>query len=543
MSVADDLRSRWRFGARQTPNFTGQPRPPAHIGDAKPVSVAYVRTGRLMHAYDVWEGPPVNAFVAGGYFRSPGEDLPQGWPEGPIGGFGRQFWQNFWTPDDGEDGEFTQLPNVLEWNEQHNLQNNGIKVLSITVENIVYPAVAGPGGTYHQVKRGYLAPLRGYDPPGPRLPLIENGVALARNEWYRKLNSGSCQIKLWAGYGDALVPVFVGLVDDAELESNPDRIVITARSMGQSLTDMRLFGWNKEPRIKDPVVFQDRLLADKTKKVGYDPDASSSSDGHPPSLVLDDDSDTFWQSHGHDGPNFTEWVEISLPQGRYENFFLFPRYTGMDIWVSLYARDQDDGPATRDGEELSEGWVEHEEPGMGDVPGENGGIPFIRHREGMPAQGEHWGLRAIYQLGAGSRLRVHFRSLRRTDDGTYRAAVNRLYSLHRVRDPAVIEKHWVLVDDVADMVKTVLRWAGYKDWDVESTGVRLTDKFVCPRSTFYIDVIKKAIEVTGYVFFERNPTSADDSLGIPCSGGRWSRSRRAAGAGWPRGRSCATPIC
>jgi hypothetical protein len=507
VSTATDLHHRWRYGARQR----GLGGPPAHIGPAKPNAVAYVRIGRLRHAYDVWDGPPVDALVAGGYIRERGEDLPKGWPAGPVGGYGRQFWQNWWTPADGEDGVFTELPNVVEWSVQQNFENNGIAVLSLTVENIAYPVQTGPGGNYHVRRRGWFSPSRGYEAPD-RPALTIDGREIGRNRWFRMLNSGSCQIKVWAGYGDALVPVFVGLVDDCDPSSQPDKLEITARDHGQALTDMRLFGWNKEPRIMQ-VVFQDRLRANDAQKVGREARASSSSGGHPASAVLSTDSDDFWQSQGRGGPDNTEWIEITLPAGRYEQFYLYPRYAGMDMWVSLNVN----AGSTLGNQDLPAGWVDL---GAGNVPGPIT-TPFIRHREGLAADGQYFGLknqedgRESYRLTDGARLRVHFRGLRRQGDGQYHAAVNRMFANRLRLEEEAKKQHWILIDDVADMVRVVLRWAGFKNWEVEQTGVRLPEKVIFPPAQFYIDVIRWAQELTGFVFYISPPTAGDDSLGIP----------------------------
>lgn len=491
----------------QQAEFYGRWRSGNHFADAKPDMYVEYRTGRYLHRYELWDGPPVHAIV-GGAMRvgaEPGQTFPT---EGR-----RLFWQNFWTPDDGPDGIYTELPNVLNWDVPKSSQNNGIGVLTIAVENIAYPEETGPGGVYHSIRRGYYAPKRGFRPAG-QPPLYDNGEQVVANDWFDRFNSGG-QIRVWFGYGDLFVPLGPFLIDDVDTTSKPDRITITARDHGQTLTDMRVFGWNKEPRIKVPVIFRDRLEADNTKKVGYDVSASSAHSDHPVSEVQDTDSDTFWLSDGHNGPNFTEWVQLKVPEGRYEDFYFYPRQRGYEIFVSIYAKDRVGKPPTRNNAEIPEGWVDL---GNGDVPGDNGGVPYVHHRKGLdskPYRGV--GLQDVYRLGKGSIIRVSIRQLARRQDNDYYAAVNRFFAWKRTVEPEVIRKHHILVDDVADMVRVVLRWAGFKEWDVETAGVRLHGRQVFGGETFYIDIIKKAMELTGSTFFMRNGTpDQENSVGVPC---------------------------
>lgn len=74
---------------------------------------------------------------------------------------------------------------------------------------------------------------------------------------------------------------------------------------------------------------------------------------------------------------------------------------------------------------------------------------------------------------------------------------------------------WIGVDDVSDVVRVVLRWAGYTEWEVEDTGISLPGSGLAfNRATYLIDVIKKAMEATGFIFFIADPTNGD-SNGVP----------------------------
>lgn len=483
--IPDDLQDRW---------FSGE-----HVGDNQPVQYVEYRIGRFIHRYGVWEGPPITAYVAGGYVDDTGT---------------KQVWQNYWTPD-ADWGEWRELPNAYQVDLNQNFENKGIRIATIQMENIAYPQATGPGGTYHQRKRGFYASNRGLQ-TNRGIVLIENGRVVAANEWSRKLHQGG-QVRVWQGYGDSITPVFTGLIDDIDTESHPERITLTCRDFGQMVTDLRVFGWNKEPRIKIPVTFIDSFKADGVKKVGFDASASSASDSaHSASAVIDSDSDNFWRSEGHNGPDFTEWVQLHLPEGRYSDFFVYPRYKGMDLYVSLYVTDRDGAPPLRNGEPISTGWVD----GDGDVPGVNGGVPYVKLRKGVDNIGRYVNIDGNeYVVGQGSRLRLSWRHLDFRTNGQYHAAVNRFYANRRTLLQQAKRKHWIVIDDVSDMVKFVLRWAGFKDWAVETSGVRLKDSIKFSDKDTLMDIITKAQELTGYVFFMGEPHGSgeddDNDLGMP----------------------------
>lgn len=78
----------------------------------------------------------------------------------------------------------------------------------------------------------------------------------------------------------------------------------------------------------------------------------------------------------------------------------------------------------------------------------------------------------------------------------------------QLKDPVTFDatskatgKRWVDADDFSDVVRVVLRWAGYLGWDVEDTGVTDFGHRTFGRDSFLIDVIKTVEDETGFVFF------------------------------------------
>ena len=74
---------------------------------------------------------------------------------------------------------------------------------------------------------------------------------------------------------------------------------------------------------------------------------------------------------------------------------------------------------------------------------------------------------------------------------------------------------WVKIKDATDIVRCVLRWAGFKEWEVENSGVDLSTTAVFDKSKTYMDVINAVKEQLGYVFFMGEPTDDDLSIGVP----------------------------
>lgn len=514
---------RWRYGG----SVARAGRAPVHAGAAKPETVVEIRKGHYHYDYQSFTAP------------LEGLDIP--------GESDAKPWRAQWVAD----SPWKQIPAVQQVELTQDFAQNGITVATLQVENIRMAEAQSPlGSLYHLVDRGYLAPFRNYTPPTRPQKLADSDL-----EW-QDLLAGMAQIRVWQGYGppernpNGSMPadggengvwVFMGMIDDIDPTSRPDRITISARDHGKVLTDKRVFGWNISPQINDPVVFMDRGEADKITNVGGSASSSSYADGSPARFVTDDDDSTAWFSRPRGTPDLTEWVEIRLPAGRYEEYLLDPFYEGMECWVGIYltprpshtATDSSgnttegasDQPPLVDGEEVHAGWLDL---GKGVVPGDdNGGWPFIRHLDYISKDSHVRTLGHTIECGDNTRLRVAFRSLKLTavltgqsDEGSsyragYRAGVTRLQGRRRVLGLTKDErKSIILIDDAADIVRCVLRWAGFDEWRVENTGTSITGRSVWNRSSYLIDLIKAACDMTGYVFYMGDP-SYSDSLGVP----------------------------
>ena len=73
---------------------------------------------------------------------------------------------------------------------------------------------------------------------------------------------------------------------------------------------------------------------------------------------------------------------------------------------------------------------------------------------------------------------------------------------------------WILVDDVSEVVRIVLRWAGYLDTAIETTGVRMKGHRSYNRQNKLIEPINEICELTGYSFFFAPPLDGE-SLALP----------------------------
>lgn len=75
---------------------------------------------------------------------------------------------------------------------------------------------------------------------------------------------------------------------------------------------------------------------------------------------------------------------------------------------------------------------------------------------------------------------------------------------------------WIVVKDSVDIVKCVLRWMGFKEWQIQESGVDLYVPYQVAKDKTMMDVINDVKSQLGYVFFMGEPTPGNDlSIGVP----------------------------
>lgn len=475
MPVSPALRARWRSGK--------------HVGPAKPNVVVKIQRGlidRHFAPFVMLDGS-VESFgeISGGKFN----DKP---------------WHGYWRAT----GDWIELPNVQQVDLNRSFTNNGVTAATIHMDNIIFKQITGAAGIFHLISRGYLAPWYGYINAQQRPKVAD------QNEWFDVLNGGY-RVKVWQGYGDALEPTWCGLIDDTDVVSHPDSITMTCRDFGAMATDLTAFGWNKARDIRSPIVFADRDRAMNHKKVGGGASSSSHSSGHTAGNVAKKGSSSYWETGGSSVANNTEWIQVLLPKGTYESIYIDSKYAGVEAWVALSVTHRGmTGPALKDGEPIADGWID---VGAGNVPGDDGGFPFVKYIQSLPSGGQTIELGFKLVCGDNTVLRVAVSNLQyRSASHDYRAAVSAL-SANQTGGASKESKihHWILVDDAADVVKWCLMWCGFHEWEVEPTGVRLKDPMVFHQATFFIDIINHIKEQGDFVFHIARPSDHPDSIGVP----------------------------
>ena len=461
-----------------------------HIGEARPTVRAFVRKGHLERHYKRLPDDQVFGYIPG--LLSPND-----------------VWYGEWIAD----SDFVEVPNVKEAKGDIDYEQNGVEQVTMRLDNIAMVEQTGTLGTlFHLIERGYYSPQRGQTSSrGER--------AGAKNDWFDIWKDKSTQIVILGGYGSAVFPLHLGLIDKVKVGSRPDTIELTLRSMGQFLTDQHVFMDAKNLWVRDPITFIDRVDAQEGPNVANQAEAKSNKSGSPAGQAVDGSTKTAWVSEGHDVSGEVEWIEFPVPAGRYIKLELYPAYANMEMYVSVYATNDNvpgdaDEAELADGTVLGEGWVNLEE---GTVPGTT--IPYVNDVPNVKGSMTTYTLTASGQkiiTGEETRIRLWFRNLQQSpkDNGkgfTLRAGVREC----KIRDvslpDAAKKSHWILIDDVADMVKITLQWAGFHDWEVESTGVRLADKVTFDRQKYLIDIINYIKEQIGYVFYIRPPEDFDIS--------------------------------
>lgn len=423
-----------------------------------------------------------------------------------------------WWPLMVPQTDWVTLPNVTSVQKGQGFDNNGFQTVTVELENVVYKTIVGIAGIYHAISRGDLSPWRGFKSFG-RPDFAE--WMHQQNEWYDIIDGA--QIDIWQGYGAGHdVRVFSGLVEEVDMTSNPDHMTLTCTCFGdQFLGRQKFFGTAKDPKLRPPITFADRLSAYDVRYRSAPGRASSEEPGYPAGPVAYM-SGLDWISDGRSTPDATEWVEVKLPKGNYEVFGMWPLWSGMEVYVGLKIADRTAHPqknAKVDGNEVAAGWFD---PDGTNVPGAtNGGWPYFMHLKNVPNRNQRHAFGHKFEVGDGTILRLGFRNLHKhpmsgRDPGQpYRAGLQRLFGIERTLKPNAKKNNWVLVDDYADVVKIILRWAGFREWEVEDFGVRLKAPLVFNQSDFFIDAIQKLASFADYVFFMGDPTQHDLSMGVP----------------------------
>ena len=458
-----------------------------HVGDARPTIRAFVRKGHLRRHYKRLPDKDVFAFVPG--LRGPND-----------------VWYGEWIADT----DFEEVPSIKEAKGDQDYSQNGIEQVTLTLDNIAMVQEEGHlGALFHLIERGFYSPQRGHRSS-------RGEKAGNKNSWFNTWKDKCTQIVILAGYGEAVFPLHCGLVDKVSLTSVPDSIVVTMRSMGQFISDQNVFMDAKNLWIRDPITFADRVTIQEGPNVANQARAKSHKASGPAEAAVDGSQKSAWISDEHSDPKEIEWIEFPLPAGKYIKLEMFPAYTNMEMFVSVFTTNDNvpGGGQARieNSKNLGEGWVNL---GLGQVPGTE--IPFTNEVPGVRESITTYPITHAGQkilCGDGSKVRIWFRNLHKaaTDSGKnscYRAGVRTC----RIRDVEIPDQakrqHWILVDDVADIIKVVLQWCGFHDWEIENTGVRLGDKVVFDRSKKLMDIINHIKEEVSYVFYVRPPDDFD----------------------------------
>lgn len=270
------------------------------------------------------------------------------------------------------------------------------------------------------------------------------------------------------------------------------------------------------------------------RRVGFNADASSGHDGEAGLAmhVTDNNRKTQWSSTTRGAEDLTEWIEIQVPQGLYRSFLVYTDDTDLEMYVGVYAlpraRTKKNGDkviydAQVDDVDFAGGWVTAPDGGL--VPGDsNGGWPYLKKFTGVGPQtrfkkAEKFEIGHKLEMGRGSRIRIGFRKLARKSHGHYNVSIGtfRAYTRSGVPENATVPKPTpkIEVGDPSDIVRIALKWAGFKEWEVENTGATLSSDWSFNRQNFLIDLITKVQEVTGFVFYMKPPSEPDQSIGIP----------------------------
>lgn len=477
--VTAEFRRRWKSGQQ--------------IGDIRPVGRIQIRRGVLDRKFHTL------AEMKADY---PGKQF------GLIGGL-NTYWYAFWRPTSA----WIDIDGLRNVRIDQSFDNNGVATSTILVDNMKVTRQDLGLGPFTTYQKGYYSPLSGFTMPGrpsvasiPQTPFSLGGANQLPN----------AQIRVWQGLGiDQECVTFLGLVDDLETESVPNAITITSRDFGGVLVDQKVYGWAKERAINDPITFASFSQANRTEKEGGGAQASDTKPGKEAKTVLANNSDA-WLSESHPTNGMT-WVEIHLPPGTYKSMYFFPEFDNMHAYVGMYLHD-----GKYNGTQHTESYV-----GAITVPGgANGGWTAFMEIPATKRKGETIAFPGEFVLKKQGTLRIGFTNLPYTQEiasnggHIHRAGVRRLAGLKQLQTQQqkdASKNHWIVVDDIADIVRVVLRWAGFKYWEVEDTGAKLPENYIVAKDKSFMDIINDMKSLTGFTFFIAEPLndSDDADLGRP----------------------------
>jgi hypothetical protein len=189
-------------------------------------------------------------------------------------------WQATWTPTT----DWQDLPNVAQFELEQSFDQNGIAVGTFDIDNVEYVDAIGAGGTYRKIQRGWYSPLRSYNPPGKPGP---DKAHLVKNEWDRTLGIVA-EVKVEQGYGDATIQTYGGLLDSTTVSPLPDKLRLASRDFGQVLVDSKLFGWNIDPKLRDPLQFWDKQRNRALERSGDSLKREAGRNRHKAWVLVDD---------------------------------------------------------------------------------------------------------------------------------------------------------------------------------------------------------------------------------------------------------------
>lgn len=504
------------------------------VGNAKHQLVVRVRKGSMVKSYQDF------TMLDGSRAQ-----LPIIWK-----GNNTQPWQGVWTPA----GPWITVPEIESAKTTKDFtSNSGSSSCTVIADDVAFLTTSGTAGVYHTIQRGYFSPQRGYKVAA--LPSL-----WAKNEWSDVLNGGY-QIEIWEGYGPdgdpsvtpldepveqvidgqrvmscappnaAISRTWTGLIETCELDSHPDMITITARDFGIFLTDQRVIFHNKAPEIPSPLIVADRRQVLGETNAGYGAFASGSHSDYTPGGVLPTPADgAGWVSEKLDTIDGTAYIGITLPAGAYDQIFLSTAAPSQRAYVVV-----DAVAGTRwDGQEVN-GKIDNGQGTIG-YTGIGDHIPYTTSFA-VKQGGSRYALGGELQAVEGTKIYVFLTHLNNnlwdpvtgieTSTPGYVASVHRLWA-YRYGTTASAPvptatgvgsttkaQGWVLVDDVTDIVKMVLVWAGFHEWSIESMGWSLAQPFNFGQDQYFMDVITSVMNQGDWLFYMKGPTDDDLSIGIP----------------------------
>ena len=379
------------------------------------------------------------------------------------------FGQGEWIGPDGETRGGGPPDEATELQVSSITINRGLDqdaaTCTISMPNVRPGAYAPQGDDDDPFGFGYLSSLRGVQTsPAPSVYGEKTDWNYGRNATSKLLRTNFL-VRTYQGYGsdnfDAygnhrnpddpqyvhphddtkLTLTGVWLIDKVTRTANPGQIpmiTLECRDLAKLLITQVIYP-TLVPKKRFPLVYKPKKkdeVGDDVTKVGGALGLSRA--GHGPDKAFDGRSETWWQNQALSNRTDKTWLEAVCDGNKINHVKINLKDTPVDVYISVKENGE---------------WQ-----GSNNIPG--GGIKYVKHRSGLPIDGQQEiELPRVYEADV---IRLTFTQLGTVDGIKFCVGVQGFQAFHVKTDDTVC---FGAIEDWSEAIKELCAWAGFTWWD------------------------------------------------------------------------------